>query len=106
MLSGDTTAAVVASNTIRDGSRGIWLTTGATAQAATGLVVRDNRMLSTDVGVAVEANAQGRISQNWIDDANTGMRLTSTFAGLITNNIISDASTGVLYQAATRWTAI
>ncbi len=100
MLSGDTTAAVVASNTIRDGSRGIWLTTGATAQAATGLVVRDNRMLSTDVGVAVEASAQGRISQNWIDDANTGLRLTSTFAGLITNNIISDASTGVLYQAA------
>jgi nitrous oxidase accessory protein NosD len=99
MVSGDTQAPVIASNTIRDGLRGVWLTSGATAQAASSIIVRDNHILGASTGIAVETVAQGRISTNWIDDATIGLRLTETFAGLITNNIVSNSYTGALYAA-------
>ena len=99
MVSGNAQATVIASNTVRDGLRGVWLTSGATSQAASSITIRDNHILGAGTGIAVEAGAQGRISTNWIDDATTGLRLTETFAGLIANNIISNSLTGALYNA-------
>ncbi|HEV3341825.1 MAG TPA: right-handed parallel beta-helix repeat-containing protein, partial [Pirellulales bacterium] len=93
-LTGDTASASVEHNTI-GGAQGV---VGA---GATGLALRDNRIVATSIGIELAATSDGEITANDVSALGTGLDLRAVFTGPIENNAIHGAQVGVAYAVAT-----
>lgn len=94
-LTGGTASASVEHNSIR-GLQGVSLT-GA---GATSLMLRDNQITASSVGIELAVAAGGQIVANDVSFATTGLDLQVAFAGPISANRIHNNVTGVATSVA------
>ncbi len=101
-LGGNAAAPVVRANLIRGGASGIAIVDrDPAATAASGVVIRGNRIVGAAQGLSLQAAATGRVSNNRIIAASIGINSIANFAGLITGNEITKSATGIYYGVPT-----
>jgi hypothetical protein len=96
VLTGNASGAGVEHDFIHASGQGLTVGSGG----ATGLLVRDDRIIGGTTGLLLSAAADGNIRGNDITGGTTGLDIEAPFAGLIESNAIHTANVGVAYNAA------